>query len=81
MDTDHLRTTEGPSGTAHIVVDDEGGNAIVVVPGANAAVDHLAPATRPSSPAPTRCCSSSRSRWPPSSWAPRPRAATASAPS
>ncbi|MCD7437678.1 ribokinase [Streptomyces lincolnensis] len=41
--TDHLRTVEGPSGTAHIVVDDEGGNAIVVVPGANATVDHLAP--------------------------------------
>ncbi|MFJ8023025.1 ribokinase [Streptomyces sp. NPDC096311] len=43
VDTDHLRTTEGPSGTAHIVVDDEGGNAIVVIPGANATVDHLAP--------------------------------------
>jgi ribokinase len=41
--TDHLRTTEGPSGTAHIVVDDEGGNAIVVIPGANATVDHLVP--------------------------------------
>jgi ribokinase len=43
VDTDHLRTTEGPSGTAHIVVDDEGGNATVVVPGADATVDHLAP--------------------------------------
>ncbi|WP_406215214.1 ribokinase [Streptomyces canus] len=41
--TDHLRTIEGPSGTAHIVVDDEGGNAIVVIPGANGTVDHLAP--------------------------------------
>ncbi|KOG35743.1 ribokinase [Streptomyces resistomycificus] len=41
--TDRLRTTEGPSGTAHIVVDDEGGNAIVVVPGANGTVDHLVP--------------------------------------
>ncbi|MFD3616638.1 ribokinase [Streptomyces sp. NPDC058676] len=41
--TDHLRTTEGPSGTAHIVVDDEGANAIVVIPGANGTVDHLAP--------------------------------------
>ncbi|MER5211492.1 ribokinase [Streptomyces sp. NPDC002838] len=41
--TDHLRTTEGPSGTAHIVVDDEGGNAIVVIPGANGTIDHLAP--------------------------------------
>ncbi|MHA5048606.1 ribokinase [Streptomyces sp. SD15] len=43
VDTDHLRTTEGPSGTAHIVVDDEGGNAIVVIPGANGTVTHLAP--------------------------------------
>ncbi|PAZ15467.1 ribokinase [Streptomyces sp. SA15] len=43
VSTDHLRTTEGPSGTAHIVVDDEGGNAIVVIPGANGTVDHLAP--------------------------------------
>lgn len=41
VDTDLLRTAEGPSGTAHIVVDDEGGNAIVVVPGANAAVTSL----------------------------------------
>ncbi|WP_406156485.1 ribokinase [Streptomyces sp. NBC_00882] len=41
--TDHLRTIEGPSGTAHIVVDDAGGNAIVVIPGANGTVDHLAP--------------------------------------
>ncbi len=43
VNTDHLRTTEGPSGTAHIVVDDEGGNAIVVIPGANGTVDHLVP--------------------------------------
>ncbi|MEU6142319.1 ribokinase [Streptomyces sp. NPDC047081] len=43
VDTDLLRTIEGPSGTAHIVVDDEGGNAIVVIPGANGTVDHLAP--------------------------------------
>ncbi|MFJ4808374.1 ribokinase [Streptomyces longwoodensis] len=43
VSTDHLRTVEGPSGTAHIVVDDEGGNAIVVVPGANGTVDRLAP--------------------------------------
>ncbi|CAM5696090.1 Ribokinase OS=Streptomyces alboniger OX=132473 GN=rbsK PE=3 SV=1 [Streptomyces alboniger] len=41
--TDHLRTVEGPTGTAHIVVDDEGGNAIVVVPGADGTVDHLVP--------------------------------------
>ncbi|NEA65919.1 ribokinase [Streptomyces sp. SID12488] len=41
--TDHLRTAEGPSGTAHIVVDDEGGNAIVVVPAANGTVTALAP--------------------------------------
>ncbi|WAZ21081.1 ribokinase [Streptomyces cinnabarinus] len=43
VETDHLRTTEGSSGTAHIVVDDEGGNAIVVIPAANGTVDHLAP--------------------------------------
>ncbi|WP_406167746.1 ribokinase [Streptomyces sp. NBC_00996] len=43
VDTDHLRTTEGPSGTAHIIVDDEGGNAIVVIPGANGTVTALAP--------------------------------------
>ncbi|MFF9375079.1 ribokinase [Streptomyces griseoluteus] len=43
VDTDFLRTVEGPSGTAHIVVDDEGDNAIVVVPGANGTVDHLSP--------------------------------------
>ncbi|WP_329299127.1 ribokinase [Streptomyces sp. NBC_00659] len=43
VNTDHLRTTEGPSGTAHIVVDDEGGNAIVVIPGANGTVTSLAP--------------------------------------
>jgi len=43
VDTDLLRTIDIPSGTAHIVVDDEGGNAIVVIPGANGTVDHLAP--------------------------------------
>ncbi|GHB30800.1 ribokinase [Streptomyces viridiviolaceus] len=43
VNTDHLRTTEGPSGTAHIVVDAEGGNSIVVVPGANATVDRVLP--------------------------------------
>ncbi|MGA5320733.1 ribokinase [Streptomyces seoulensis] len=43
VDTDFLRTVEGASGTAHIVVDDEGNNAIVVVPGANGTVDHLSP--------------------------------------
>ncbi|MEK9519732.1 ribokinase [Streptomyces venezuelae] len=41
VDTDLLRTAEGPSGTAHIVVDDEGGNAIVVIPGANGTVTSL----------------------------------------
>ncbi|MEI5100025.1 ribokinase [Streptomyces sp. PmtG] len=41
VDTDLLRTVEGATGTAHIVVDDEGGNAIVVVPGANAALTAL----------------------------------------
>ncbi|MEU9386854.1 ribokinase, partial [Streptomyces sp. NPDC048279] len=43
VDTDSLRTIECASGTAHIVVDEEGGNAIVVIPGANGTVDHLAP--------------------------------------
>ncbi|MGP3966870.1 ribokinase [Streptomyces sp. 6N223] len=43
VDVAALRTVPGPSGTAHIVVDDEGGNSIVVVPGANAAVTALAP--------------------------------------
>ena len=38
VDTSGLRTVDGPSGTAHIVVDDEGGNSIVVVPGANGSV-------------------------------------------
>ncbi|MFD7816938.1 ribokinase [Streptomyces sp. NPDC059785] len=42
VETGHLRTNEGRSGVAHIVVDDEGGNAIVVIPGVNATVDHLA---------------------------------------
>ncbi|MCH6159725.1 ribokinase [Streptomyces marispadix] len=42
VDTTGLRTVEGESGTAHIVVDDDGGNAIVVVPGANGTVDGLA---------------------------------------
>ncbi|MFF0276435.1 ribokinase [Streptomyces sp. NPDC094447] len=41
VDTDLLRTAEGASGTAHIVVDDEGGNAIVVIPGANGTVTSL----------------------------------------
>ncbi|MCX4535709.1 ribokinase [Streptomyces sp. NBC_00841] len=41
--TDLLHTAEGPSGTAHIVVDDAGGNAIVVIPGANGTVTSLGP--------------------------------------
>ncbi|MET8124941.1 ribokinase [Streptomyces sp. NPDC005065] len=43
VETDLLHTTEGPSGTAHIVVDDTGGNAIVVIPGANGTVHTLGP--------------------------------------
>ena len=35
VEVGHLRTVPGPSGIAHIVVDDEGGNSIIVVPGAN----------------------------------------------
>jgi ribokinase len=38
VDVERLRTVPGPSGTAHIVVDDDGGNAIVVVPSANGSV-------------------------------------------
>ncbi|MFI1650620.1 ribokinase [Streptomyces avidinii] len=41
VDTAPLRTVEGASGTAHITVDDEGGNSIIVIPGANAAVTGL----------------------------------------
>ncbi|MGA6159986.1 ribokinase [Stenotrophomonas sp. NPDC087984] len=40
--TTALRTVPGATGTAHIVVDDNGGNAIVVVPGANDTVTFLA---------------------------------------
>ncbi|CAL9388960.1 ribokinase [Streptomyces sp. enrichment culture] len=43
VDTSLLRTADGPSGTAHIVVDDDGANAIVVVPGANASVTGVTP--------------------------------------
>lgn len=43
VDVDLLRTVEGRSGTAHIVVDDEGGNAIVIIPGANGTVTQLGP--------------------------------------
>lgn len=42
VDTAGLRTAAGASGTAHIVVDDDGGNSIVVVPGANGTVTALA---------------------------------------
>lgn len=42
VETDLLRTTsDAPTGTAHIVVDDEGDNAIVVIPGANATLTAL----------------------------------------
>ncbi|GHH35001.1 ribokinase [Streptomyces candidus] len=43
VDTDFLRTAEGASGTAHIVVDDDGCNSIVVIPGANGTVTGLTP--------------------------------------
>ncbi|MEU9622642.1 MULTISPECIES: ribokinase [unclassified Streptomyces] len=43
VDTDLLHTAEGPSGTAHIVVDDTGSNSIVVIPGANGTVTALGP--------------------------------------
>ncbi|MCG5218184.1 ribokinase [Streptosporangium sp. KLBMP 9127] len=35
VDVGRLRTVPGASGIAHIVVDDDGGNSIIVVPGAN----------------------------------------------
>ncbi|MCK2216840.1 ribokinase [Actinomadura sp. ATCC 31491] len=38
VDVRGLREVPGPSGIAHIVVDDDGGNSIIVVPGANGAV-------------------------------------------
>ncbi|WP_084516605.1 ribokinase [Microtetraspora niveoalba] len=38
IDTSRLRVVPGPSGIAHIVVEDSGGNSIVVVPGANGSV-------------------------------------------
>ncbi|MFG1943262.1 ribokinase [Nonomuraea sp. NPDC048826] len=38
VDVTLLRRVPGPSGIAHIVVDDQGGNSIIVVPGANGAV-------------------------------------------
>ncbi|WP_330238386.1 ribokinase [Streptomyces sp. NBC_00525] len=43
VDTDLLHTVEGPSGTAHIVVDATGANSIVVVPGANGTMTALGP--------------------------------------
>lgn len=43
VDTRGVREVVGRSGTAHIVVDDEGGNSIVVVASANSALDRLAP--------------------------------------
>ncbi|WP_422664785.1 ribokinase [Acrocarpospora corrugata] len=39
VNTDGLRVTDGPSGIAHIVVEEGGGNSIIVVPGANGTVD------------------------------------------
>ncbi|MDX2395990.1 ribokinase [Streptomyces sp. DK15] len=41
VDTVALRTVEGASGTAHITVDDEGANSIIVIPAANALVTAL----------------------------------------
>ncbi|MBT2229895.1 ribokinase [Nonomuraea sp. NEAU-A123] len=38
VDVERLRQVPGPSGIAHIVVDDDGGNSIIVVPGANGTV-------------------------------------------
>jgi ribokinase len=38
VDVTRLRVVPGSSGVAHIVVDDEGGNSIIVIPGANGTV-------------------------------------------
>ncbi|UYM04695.1 ribokinase [Solicola gregarius] len=46
VDTSGLATKPGPSGTAHITVDENGDNSIVVVPGANAEVRSLTDAHR-----------------------------------
>ncbi|MCX5344177.1 PfkB family carbohydrate kinase [Streptomyces atratus] len=43
VDTDLLHAAEGPSGTAHIVVDDMGSSSIVVIPGADGTVTALGP--------------------------------------
>lgn len=48
IDTAHITTVDGPSGTAFIEVDDRGQNRIVVIPGANDVLDaeHVAHAIR-----------------------------------
>lgn len=46
VDVGLLRQVSGMSGIAHIVVDDEGGNSIIVVPGANGTVGEPTPDER-----------------------------------
>jgi ribokinase len=46
VDLTGLRTTDGPTGTAYVTVDDGGENAIVVDPGANAMLAELTAAER-----------------------------------
>ena len=46
IDISGIARVAGSSGTAHIAVLDDGENSIVVVPGANAAVDHLDESSR-----------------------------------
>jgi ribokinase len=43
VDVARLRVVPGSSGIAHIVVDDDGGNSIIVIPGANGTVTGLVP--------------------------------------
>lgn len=52
IDTAHITTLDGPSGTAFIEVDDRGQNRIVVIPGANDALDaeHVTHAIRELAP-------------------------------
>lgn len=47
VDCSGVRKVDGASGTAHITVDDQGQNTIVVVPGANGTVTSLAETERP----------------------------------
>lgn len=78
IDTAALRTVEGASGTAHITVDDEGGNSIIVIPGANARVTGLEAGDETRITAADALLLQLELPWRPSSPAPWPPARTAS---